>query len=115
MIIEKPWGWEKIWAKTDKYVGKILHINAGESLSLQFHRIKEETILVKKGRLILTHNDTVHILSPGESFHIKPNDVHRMEAGNRDVEVIEVSTPELDDVVRLSDRYGRTEPECGAV
>jgi len=114
MRVEKPWGWEEIWAKTDKYVGKILHINAFQRLSLQYHEVKDETILVKKGSLTLFYQGETFLLHPGESFHIKTGCIHRMIAGDHDVEVIEVSTPELDDVVRLSDVYGRA-PECGAV
>ena len=114
MRIEKPWGYEFIWAKTDKYVGKILHINAGHKLSLQYHEVKDETIMVKSGKLDFHYDGHHFTLHEGESFHIKPGKIHRMSANDHDVEVIEVSTPELDDVVRLSDAYGRT-PECGAV
>jgi len=112
--VDKPWGYELIWAHTDKYVGKILHINAGHKLSLQYHEAKDETIFVKSGTLELHHDGFHFSLKEGESFHIKAGKVHRMSAGDHDVEVIEVSTPELDDVIRLSDAYGRV-PECGAV
>lgn len=108
--VPKPWGYELIFAKTDRYVGKILHINRGESLSLQYHEMKEETLYVVEGELRLTiekDGDRREIaLRKGESFHIPPRLIHRMEAVV-DTDVAEVSTPELDDVVRLEDRYGR--------
>jgi len=111
--IEKPWGYELIWAKTDRYVGKILHIEAGHSLSLQYHRVKDETVRVSTGRLKFEVEEpgeprhTVE-LTPGESYHVRPGTIHRMTAIET-TDVIEVSTPELDDVVRLEDRYGRAE------
>jgi mannose-6-phosphate isomerase-like protein (cupin superfamily) len=109
--VPKPWGYELIFAKTDRYVGKILHINRGESLSLQYHEIKEETLYVLDGELRLTveHDGDRRelMLRKGEAFHIPPLMIHRMEA-LADTDVAEVSTPELDDVVRLDDRYGRT-------
>ncbi len=109
--VEKPWGHELIWARTDRYVGKILHIRKGEALSLQYHRTKEETIRVLAGRLRL---ETVtedgerqdQVLGPGDCVHIPPGLRHRMGALEH-CDVLEVSTPELDDVVRLEDRYGR--------
>jgi len=108
--IPKPWGYELIFAHTDRYVGKILHINRGESLSLQFHEMKEETLYVVDGELRLTieHDGDRRelMLRKGEAFHIPPRLIHRMEA-LADTDVAEVSTPELDDVVRLEDRYGR--------
>ncbi|HEX8169507.1 MAG TPA: cupin domain-containing protein [Thermoanaerobaculia bacterium] len=108
--VAKPWGYELIFARTDKYVGKILHINRGESLSLQYHEMKEETLYVVDGELRLTiekDGDRRELmLRKGESFHIPPRLIHRMEA-IEDTDVAEVSTPELDDVVRLEDRYGR--------
>ena len=108
--VPKPWGYELIFAHTDRYVGKILHINQGESLSLQFHEMKEETLYVVEGELRLTieHDGDRRevILRKGEAFHIPPRLIHRMEA-LVDTDVAEVSTPELDDVVRLEDRYGR--------
>ena len=113
MIVAKPWGHELIWAKTERYVGKILHINAGEALSLQYHRVKDETIMVLTGKLRFEHFSdgeppkTIE-LSPREPFHITPLLRHRMIAVE-DTEVLEVSTTELDDVVRLEDRYGRTQ------
>ncbi|MEA2416873.1 MAG: hypothetical protein QOI58_3530 [Thermoanaerobaculia bacterium] len=109
--VPKPWGYELIFAKTERYVGKILHINRGESLSLQYHEIKEETLFVVAGELKLTieiDGDRREFpLRAGEAFHIAPRMIHRMEA-IEDTDVAEVSTPELDDVVRLEDRYGRT-------
>jgi mannose-6-phosphate isomerase-like protein (cupin superfamily) len=108
--VPKPWGHELIFAKTARYVGKILHINKGESLSLQYHNVKEETLFVVRGELKLTIESDgdrrVLPLREGESFHIPPRLIHRMEAVV-DTDVAEVSTPELDDVVRLEDRYGR--------
>ena len=102
--VQKPWGHETIWAHTDRYVGKILHINAGESLSVQYHERKDETVFLLRGEL-LYRVDTdgelrdVH-LREGESFRIVPGTVHQMEAVT-DCDVLEASTPELDDVVRL--------------
>jgi mannose-6-phosphate isomerase len=108
--VPKPWGYELIFAKTGRYVGKILHINRGESLSLQYHNVKEETLYVVSGALKLTvesDGDRRELpLRKGEAFHIPPRLIHRMEA-IEDTDVAEVSTPELDDVVRLEDRYGR--------
>lgn len=111
--VPKPWGHELIWAETDRYVGKILHIKAGESLSLQYHERKDETIYVLSGELIFEHGPigdaplTRVTLKPGESFRITPHLRHRMSAAI-DCDILEASTPELDDVVRLEDRYGRT-------
>ncbi len=109
--VPKPWGYELIFAKTDRYVGKILHVNRGESLSLQYHEVKEETLYVVNGELKLTieyDGDRRELsLKQGEVFHIPPRLIHRMEAVV-DTDVAEVSTPELHDVVRLEDRYGRT-------
>jgi mannose-6-phosphate isomerase len=111
--IEKPWGYEIWWARTDRYVGKILHVKKGESLSLQYHNVKEETIRIQSGRLLLeigaagAGGDLRRLdLGPGDVMHIAPRTVHRM-TGLEDCDVLEVSTPELDDVVRLEDRYGR--------
>ena len=108
--VPKPWGYELIFARTGRYVGKILHINRGESLSLQYHEMKEETLYVVRGELRLTieHDGDRRELSlrAGEAFHIPPRMIHRMEA-LEDTDLAEVSTPELDDVVRLEDRYGR--------
>jgi mannose-6-phosphate isomerase-like protein (cupin superfamily) len=109
--VEKPWGYELHWAKTEKYVGKILHVTAGHALSLQFHHVKDETVMVHTGRLkyeievegVLTALE----LGPGDAVRVRPKTVHRMTA-LEDTDVLEVSTPELDDVVRLEDRYGRS-------
>ena len=107
--IEKPWGYEVIWAKTDKYVAKFLHINPHSRMSLQFHKEKEETIYVMSGelKLQLDKSDSFQLLGPGSIHHVKPGDVHRFGAGARQVMLCEVSTPELDDVVRLDDDYKR--------
>jgi mannose-6-phosphate isomerase len=109
--VPKPWGYELIFARTERYVGKILHVNRGESLSLQYHEIKEETLFVVSGELKLTieaDGDRRELsLGTGQAFHIPPRMIHRMEA-IEDTDVAEVSTPELEDVVRLDDRYGRT-------
>ena len=112
-IVEKPWGHELIWAKTDRYVGKILHIKAGEALSLQYHRVKDETIMVLSGRMRFEHfaegeEPRSTELGPREPFHVTPGMRHRMIA-IEDTDVLEVSTTELDDVVRLEDRYGRAQ------
>ncbi len=108
--VEKPWGHELVWAHTERYVGKILHIRAGERLSLQFHRVKDETIHVQSGELSFVVDEngalTERQLHPGESYRIRPGTRHRMIA-TTDCDVLEASTPELDDVVRLDDRYGR--------
>ena len=108
--VPKPWGYELIFAVTDRYAGKILHVNQGESLSLQYHEKKEETLFVVTGELKLTLEKDgerrVIPLKQGESFHIAPRMIHRMEAVV-DTDVAEVSSPELTDVVRLEDRYGR--------
>ena len=112
--VDKPWGYELHWAKTDRYVGKILHINAGHALSLQYHVRKEETILLWSGRLQfdIEQNGSLRRLDvkPGERIHVVPGTVHRMTA-IEDCEIFEVSTPELDDVVRLEDRYGREDAQ----
>lgn len=110
-IINKPWGSESIWAQTKDYVGKILFINRGHKLSKQYHEVKEETILVKSGTLFLEiGNKEVEYLElgPGESYHVTPGTVHRFCARELDVVLIEVSTPELNDVVRIEDDYDRS-------
>jgi len=109
--VEKPWGHEEIFAITDRYVGKILFIRAGEALSLQFHRRKDETIRLLRGKMELVHGENggglaTLAMAPGSTFRISPGTVHRMVAVT-DCSVLEVSTPELDDVVRLEDWYGR--------
>ena len=109
--VEKPWGHELIWAKTKDYVGKILHIKKGHQLSLQYHRIKEETIIIQSGVMSLVFENsagemTEVLLKPGEAHHIPTGRKHRMIAVE-DCDVFEVSTPQLDDIVRLEDGYGR--------
>ncbi len=109
--VEKPWGHELIWARTDRYVGKILHIKAGHALSLQYHLKKDETVHVLAGRMRFqtgAEGEELRdrVLEQGESFHITPLLRHRMIA-ETDCDILEASTPELDDVVRLDDRYGR--------
>lgn len=109
--VDKPWGHELIWAHTDRYVGKILVIEAGKRLSLQVHEVKDESILVISGRLRLTYGDlggplTTTDLGPGEHRRIEVGKVHRFAAIER-CELIEVSTPELDDVIRIEDDFGR--------
>ncbi len=107
--IDKPWGYEIIWAKTDKYVGKILKIFPNCKLSLQYHERKIETIYVLNGILELHLKDEVIYLQKGQSYHISPNTIHRFACPKESwgVELAEVSTPELDDVIRLQDEYGR--------
>ena len=111
---QTPWGQEELWAHTEKYVGKILYINPHSRLSLQLHRQKEETIRVLSGRLYLHHEvDTVLTVTEmveGDTFHVPVGTVHRFEARDESVQLLEVSTSELDDVVRLQDDYNRTEP-----
>ena len=106
-VVEKPWGKEEWWAVTDKYVGKLLYINNGCRLSLQYHNVKEETIRVLSGILTMVLGEEVKEMKEGEVVHVTPMTIHRMEANNGDVVVIEVSTPEVHDVVRISDDYGR--------
>ena len=108
--IEKPWGYELHWARTDRYVGKVIHVNAGHALSLQYHNFKDETIYLYSGRMLFEYEEngkmTKWEMKPGDKYHVTPKTVHRMTA-IEDCDVLEVSTPELDDVVRLEDRYGR--------
>jgi mannose-6-phosphate isomerase len=121
--VPKPWGHETIWAHTDHYVGKVLHINAGHSLSVQYHNKKDETIHLLSGKMIYRVGATATgdlrpgtgdrrpelrevELKAGESFRNEPGTIHQMEAVT-DCVLLEASTPHLDDVVRLSDRYGR--------
>ena len=110
--VEKPWGYELHWAKTDRYVGKLIHINKGHALSLQYHNQKDETIFLWSGKLLfeIEENGTLvgREMKPGEAVHVTPKTVHRMTAVE-DADVFEVSTPELLDVVRLEDRYGRAD------
>lgn len=110
-VVEKPWGHELIWAETERYVGKILHVKAGERLSLQYHVHKDETVMVLSGRMQLEHYKegeapSLLELGPRQPFHIEPGTRHRMIA-LEDTDIVEVSTTELHDVVRLEDKYGR--------
>ncbi len=110
--VEKPWGHEVIWAHTPLYVGKVLHIKAGQALSVQYHEQKDETIYLLSGEMIYRVGNVRGgalqevSLKVGESFRNEPGTVHQMEAVT-DCDVLEASTPHLDDVVRLKDRYGR--------
>jgi mannose-6-phosphate isomerase len=109
--VQKPWGHELIWAQTERYVGKILHIKKGERLSLQYHVKKDETVMVLSGKMAFEHylegqEPTTTVLEPRVPFHVPPGLRHRMIA-LEDTDVVEVSTTELDDVVRLEDKYGR--------
>ena len=108
--VDKPWGYELVWAETARYVGKVLHIRAGQRLSRQYHRVKEETLMVQAGEMDLevgpAHAVETRRMKEGDVFHVTPGTIHRM-TGVTDVSVLEVSTPELDDVVRLEDVYGR--------
>lgn len=110
--VEKPWGWELLWAEADQYVGKLLFIRAGEALSLQYHEVKDESWLVREGRARLEIGEvggddlqTVE-LAADDAFRFEPGTIHRVTA-LEDTLIVEVSTPHLDDVVRLEDRYGR--------
>jgi mannose-6-phosphate isomerase len=109
--VDKPWGYELWWARTERYVGKILHVTAGHALSLQYHNQKEETIYVHAGRLWFEFQEGEQLIGremlPGDRIHVMPGRVHRMTA-KEDCDLFEVSTPEVEDVVRLEDRYGRT-------
>ncbi len=109
--VDKPWGHELIWAHTERYVGKLIVIDTGRRLSLQRHEIKDESIIILTGRLRLALEDDagvvqVHELGPGESMHVPTGRIHRFEAVER-CELVEISTPELDDVIRLEDDFGR--------
>ena len=110
--VEKPWGHELIWAHTERYVGKVLHIKAGHALSLQYHERKDETLHLLRGEMRFFVGPSAQdlkelTLREGDSYHVTPGTVHRMQAIT-DVDMLEASTPELDDVIRLEDRYGRT-------
>ena len=107
MIISKPWGHENLWAHTEKYVGKVIFIKDGHKLSKQYHKTKDESIMILSGEMTLLINNTELQMKPGDAYHIKPNDIHRFIANNGDVTLVEVSTPELSDVVRLEDDYNR--------
>jgi mannose-6-phosphate isomerase len=108
--VDKPWGYELWWAQTDKYVGKVIHVTAGHALSLQYHNQKVETILLYSGKLLFEIQEGERLVGremlPGERIHVPAGTIHRMTA-LEDSDLFEVSTPEVDDVVRLGDRYGR--------
>ncbi len=109
--VEKPWGYELRWAITDRYLGKVLHLNKGEALSLQYHERKDEYQYVIKGSIdmevgAMDGKLTTHRMSAGDTVHLTPGTRHRLTA-IEDTDIFEVSTPEIDDVVRLEDRYGR--------
>jgi mannose-6-phosphate isomerase len=109
--VEKPWGWELIWALTDDYCGKLLFVRAGHSLSLQYHEVKDESWYLQEGRAELLLGErgqdaTLREIRPGDAFHFSPGTVHRMRA-LEDTTILEVSTPQLEDVVRIEDDYGR--------
>jgi mannose-6-phosphate isomerase-like protein (cupin superfamily) len=110
--VEKPWGWELIWAESERYCGKLLYVRSGHALSLQYHEVKDESWYVERGRadleLGLVGEEALERreIGPGDCFRFRPGTVHRVRA-IEDLLVVEVSTPELDDVVRLSDDYGR--------
>ena len=111
--VEKPWGYELIWAETDQYVGKILHVNAGEALSLQYHETKDETIYILSGTMLFQAGPSAdelvdYHMEAGQRFHVTTGTVHRMVA-ETDVDILEASTPHLEDVIRLEDRYGRVD------
>jgi len=116
--VDKPWGHEIIWAKADRYVGKILHIEPGHVLSLQYHNKKDESIYVLSGEIILRTQQGAggqegklieRRVRAGEAFHVPPKQIHQFEAVVV-TDLLEASTPELDDVVRIKDRYGRVPP-----
>jgi quercetin dioxygenase-like cupin family protein len=116
-IVEKPWGHEEIWASTSRYAGKILFIKQGHRLSRQYHNVKEETIMVLDGVLVCEEGpakvgDRVirHHMRPGDIFHVPPGTIHRFCAEESDVRLVEVSTAEITDVVRLEDDYRRIDP-----
>jgi mannose-6-phosphate isomerase len=108
--VDKPWGYELIWARTERYVGKLLHVRAGHVLSLQYHNVKDETMHVLRGELLLRTQPGATLeerrFRAGETVHIPPRLIHQIEAVE-DSDVLEASTPELDDLVRIQDRYGR--------
>ncbi|HEY6876133.1 MAG TPA: cupin domain-containing protein [Candidatus Dormibacteraeota bacterium] len=110
-LVEKPWGYEVRWAVTDRYVGKILHVRKGEALSLQYHERKDEWLLITRGTVdvelgVEDGQLKTHRMSEGDSVHLEPLTRHRITAVE-DADIYEVSTPEIEDVVRLEDRYGR--------
>jgi mannose-6-phosphate isomerase-like protein (cupin superfamily) len=116
-LVEKPWGYEIIYAVTDRYCGKLLLVHAGEELSLQYHRRKDETLYLTEGLAEIEIGKigsppATELLRPGAALHVPPGTVHRLHA-LEDCVFLEVSTPELEDVVRIKDRYGRAEDNGG--
>ncbi len=107
-IVKKPWGCEIWYAHTDRYVGKILIIKKGHRLSKQYHKIKHETIYTDKGKYIMEIRGRKKVVRQGESVVVKPGTIHRMYARYGDIRLLEVSTPQVDDVVRVEDDYGRS-------
>jgi mannose-6-phosphate isomerase len=112
--VEKPWGYEVVYALTERYCGKVIFVRKGEELSLQFHREKDEVVYLHEGRIELQVGEPgrpldVEVVTPGRAYRLRPGIVHRWHALEDSV-VLEVSTPEIDDVVRLEDRYGRADP-----
>src|SRR5579864_4891534 len=110
--VDKPWGYELRWAVTDRYLGKVLHVNQGEALSLQYHERKDEYLYVVRGSVEIELGDSggaleAHRMGAGDTLHITAGTRHRLTA-LEDTDIFEVSTPEIEDVVRLEDRYGRT-------
>jgi mannose-6-phosphate isomerase len=105
-IVDKPWGREIWYAHEEHYAGKILEVKKGFALSLQKHERKIETMYLQSGRILYHFNGTEFEFLPGSCLTIRPGDVHRVEALEDSV-ILEVSTPHLDDVIRLEDRYGR--------
>lgn len=109
--VEKPWGYEIVWAETSSYVGKLLHVRAGHELSLQYHERKDETIYVHSGEVVVRHGGSADDLETlameaGDVIRLEPGRLHKMMA-KTDADLFEASTPELDDLVRIEDRYGR--------
>lgn len=109
--VDKPWGFELWFAQTEAYVGKLIHVNAGAQLSLQYHEKKDETMYCLNGTAILVHEKDGQLIEEafpsGHSFRIIPGTRHRLKAGAADCEILEASTPEVDDVIRVQDDYGR--------
>ena len=111
--VDKPWGYELVFAVTERYCGKVIFVRAGEQLSLQFHREKDETIYLQSGRAEFEIGDPggtldIEVVAPGRAFHLAAGTVHRIRA-LEDTVLLEVSTPEIEDIVRLEDRYGRAD------
>jgi len=110
---EKPWGYEIWFAQTDRYVGKIIYVRAGQQLSLQYHQHKDETMYCMSGDARVVHEQEGRLIevlfSSGMSFRVTPGTKHRLKAGETDCRILEASTPEVDDVIRLQDDFGRAE------